>query len=232
MRSFRLKHLAATCAALLLAPAVLTPSGAQEAVEQAASSPPPAAADAAASEWPCISAKVVEISPAQIWDGPPLEGLENWRNDDAIRKLSEFLVARRIPLEEVEAQIKTYAEQIPEAERDGKLTLLFSGVLSRINDERKIVISGIERFHKRQLARAKQIEKEGLALPDLSVPMTDTPVPAGEIDKQTEEEMRFNWDVRVFQEKQQNIPIACEIPQLIEERAGAIARAIRSHMKS
>jgi hypothetical protein len=36
----------------------------------------------------------------------------------------------------------------------------------------------------------------------------------------------------VFQEKQANIPIACEIPQLMDERAGAIARAIRAQMKS
>ncbi len=183
-------------------------------------------------EWPCISRKVLEISPAQVWDGPSLEGLPNWRDDDSVRKLSEYVVARRIPEEDVDKAIKKYAESIPEAERDQKLTLLFSGVLSRINDERKIVISGIERFHKRQMARAKAIEKEGITLPDQSAPLPQDPMPAEDIDHLSPEEEKYKWEVRVFQERQQNIPIACEIPQLIEERAGLVARSIRALMKS
>jgi hypothetical protein len=193
---------------------------------------PVRAADSATPDWPCISRKVVEISPAQIWDGPSLEGTDNWRNDDTIRKLSEYAIARRIPVEEVEAAIKKYADGLAETERDAKLTLLFAGVLSRINDERKIVISGIERFHKRQLARAKEIEKEGIALPNQGEALPEEPMPAGEIDKISSEEEKYKWEVRVFQERQQNIPIACEIPQLIEERAGAVARAIRANMKN
>jgi hypothetical protein len=183
-------------------------------------------------EWPCISRKVLEISPAQVWDGPSLEGLPNWRDDDIIRKLSEYVVARRIPEEDVDKAIKKYAESIPEADRDQKLTLLFSGVLSRINDERKIVISGIERFHKRQMARAKAIEKEGITLPDQGAPLPENPMPAEDIDHLSPEEEKYKWEVRVFQERQQNIPIACEIPQLIEERAGFVARSIRALMKS
>lgn len=198
----------------------------------AAPQPTPSADDNKEPEWPCVSRKVVEISPAQIWDGPSLEGLPNWRDDDSIRKLSEYVVARRISEDEVEAAIKKYADSIPEAERDKKLTVLFSGVLSRINDERKIVISGIERFHKRQMARAKEIEKEGLALPNQGASLPDSPMPANEIDQLTPEEEKYQWEVRVFQERQHNIPIACEIPQLIEERAGFVARAIRALMNS
>lgn len=183
-------------------------------------------------EWPCISRKVLEISPAQVWDGPSLEGLTNWRDDDTIRKLSEYVVARRIPEEDVDKAIKKYAESLPEAERDQKLTLLFSGVLSRINDERKIVMSGIERFHKRQMARAKEIEKEGITLPDQGASLPDSPMSAEDVDHLTPEEEKYKWEVRVFQERQQNIPIACEIPQLIEERAGLVARSIRALMKS
>lgn len=193
---------------------------------------PALAADSATPDWPCISRKVVEITPATIWDGPSLEGFDAWRNDDVIRKLSEYLIARRIPLEDVEAAVKKYADGLGEADRDKKLTELFAGVLSRINDERKIVMSGIERFHKRQLARAAQIEKQGLELPAQGEPLPEEPMAAGEIDKLSPEEERYKWDVRVFQERQQNIPIACEIPQLIEERAGAVARAIRANMKS
>ncbi len=183
-------------------------------------------------EWPCVSRKVLEITPAQIWDGPSLEGTENWRNDDDVRKLSQFVMARRVPVEEVEAAIKKFAEATPEAERDKRLTTLFAGVLSRVNDERKIVMNGIERFHKRQKDRAAAIEKQGIALPDQGAALPDNPVPASEIDQVSEEEAKWRWEVRVFQERQQNIPIACEIPQLIDERAGEVARAIRAQMKS
>lgn len=190
------------------------------------------APSAVTEEWPCISRKVLEVSPAQIWDGPSLEGTQNWRDDDGVRRLSEYVVARRVPIAEVEAAIKKFAEETPQAERDKRLTLLFAGALSRINDERKVVMAGIERFHKRQKARAAEIEKQGIALPDQGAALPENPIPAGEIDKVSQEEEKWRWEVRVFQERQQNIPIACEIPQLIEERAGEVARAIRANMKS
>lgn len=201
-------------------------------VSLAAAAAPAHAIDEQNPDWPCVWRKVVEITPAQIWDGPSLEGIENWRNDDTIRKLSEFVISRRIPAEEVEAAIKKYADGIAEADRDKKLTVLFAAALSRINDERKLIVFGIERFHKRQLARAKEIERQGLELPNQGKQLPEEPMPAGEIDKLSEEEIRYNWDVRVFQERQKNIPIACEIPQLIDERAGVVARAIRANMSS
>jgi hypothetical protein len=43
-------------------------------------------------------------------------------------------------------------------------------------------------------------------------------------------EERYNWDVRVFSERQQSVPLACEIPVLIEQRLFELAREIRSHM--
>lgn len=207
--------------AALLGAVCLSPSYAQD---------KPAGAETA--EWPCVARKVLEISPAQIWDGPSLEGIANWRDDDDVRKLSEFVISRGIPLEQVDAAIKKLSDGTPEAERDKRLTMLFAAVLSRINDERKIVMSGIERFHKRQKARAAEIEKQGIALPSQEAGPGETALPASEIDKISDEEEKWRWEVRVFQERQQNIPIACEIPQLIEERAGAIARSIRQNMKS
>lgn len=210
--------------AALLGAACLSPAYAEEKPAPASSAETP--------EWPCVARKVLEISPAQIWDGPSLEGISNWRDDDDVRKLSEYVVSRGIPLEQADAAIKKLADGTPEAERDKRLTMLFAAVLSRINDERKIVMSGIERFHKRQKARAAAIEKEGIALPSQETSPSETALPASEMDKVSEEEDKWKWEVRVFQERQQNIPVACEIPQLIEERAGAIARSIRANMKS
>ena len=43
-------------------------------------------------------------------------------------------------------------------------------------------------------------------------------------------EERHQWDVRVFTERQQSIPLACEVPVLIEQRLFELGRAIRTHM--
>ena len=192
--------------------------------------------------WPCISRKVAEISPAQIWDGPGLDAATEWQNDDEIRKLSAYLIARRLKLEDVEAAIKKYADGVAADKRDTKLTELFAGVLSRSNDDRKLVMSGIERFHKRQLELAKKIEATGATVPDANEGSTNPTAAAAAAAGPSEQDAtvgeaktaqeKYRWDVRIFQERAQNLPLACEVPGLIEERAGAIARAIRALMKS
>ncbi|WP_414462335.1 hypothetical protein [Hyphomicrobium sp. DY-1] len=185
-------------------------------------------------EWPCVYRKVPMLSAATIWDGPEITDTKSWRNDEKIRTLSQYLISRRIKEDDAEAAIKKYAASIPADQRDAKLTELFSAVLTRTNENRKIVMSGIERFHKRQMERAKEIEAEGLELPpENEMGITDeSSGPAGEISKLSNKQEKYKWEIRTFQEKQANIPIACEIPQLIDERAGALARAIRAEMKS
>jgi hypothetical protein len=208
---------------------------------------PTFAKDAATPDWPCIWRKTVEIDAGTIWDGPALDAAKDWIKDDTVRNLSSYVIARRLKPEEVEAAVKKFADAMPEASRDQKLTELFAGALSRTNDERKIVVGGIERFHKRQLARAKEIESQGLTLPkpeDMAVSPPGDAAPAGKIEdvaaaeaekkaaNQNDPEEKMKWEIRIFQERQQNIPIACEIPQLMDERIGLVGRAIRALMKS
>ncbi|MET0407098.1 MAG: hypothetical protein ABW006_01885 [Hyphomicrobium sp.] len=195
---------------------------------------PALAEEPAKAEWPCVYRKVPVLSAGTIWDGPAITDLSSWRKDEAIRKLSQYLISRRIKEDEAEAALKKYAAGLPADIHDAKLTELFAAVLTRTNEDRKIVMSGIERFHKRQVERSKEIEKEGIDLPpENEMGVTDeTNGPAGEISQLSSKEEKYKWEIRTFQEKQANIPIACEIPQLIDERAGALARAIRAQMKS
>lgn len=196
--------------------------------------PPSFADEPAKTEWPCVYRKVPTLSAATIWDGPEIKDTTSWHSDEKIRTLSQYLISRRVKEDEAEAAIKKYAESISPDQRDAKLTELFSAVLSRTNDDRKVVMSGIERFHKRQKERAAEIEKEGLQIPpENDIGLTDESAgPAGEISQLSSKEEKYKWEIRTFQEKQANIPIACEIPQLIDQRAGDIARAIRAQMKS
>jgi hypothetical protein len=221
MPKYDLRRAALKSAVVVLAPFALAAS-------------PALADEPVKAEWPCVYRKVPILSPATIWDGPEIKDTSSWRKDDTIRKLSQYLISRRIKEDDAEAAIKKYAAGLPADTHDAKLTELFAAVITRTNEDRKVVMSGIERFHKRQMERAEEIEKEGVNLPpENEMGLTDeSSGPAGEISKLDSKEEKYKWEIRTFQEKQANIPIACEIPQLIDERAGALARAIRAEMKS
>jgi hypothetical protein len=183
-------------------------------------------------DWPCVQRKVMTISPAQIWDGPSIDDVKGWEDDEQIAELTSYLESRRVPMEDAEKAIKAYAESIPAAERDKKLTQLFASVLQKINTDRSFVMGRVEEFQRRQKGRAEELEKEGSKLSEL-----DQEIPAVEQlgprdTKLTPEQQEYNWNARIFQERQQNLTVACEIPTLIEQRAYEISRAIRAEMSS
>ena len=111
--------------------------------------------------------------------------------------------------------------------RDEALKLLFAGLLSTINSDRAIVMSGIERFQQRQRARAAEIERQGTAIRELKERAVNDEKARAEL---AAAEDRYNWDVRVFSERQQSLPLACEVPVLIEQRLFELGREIRSRM--
>jgi hypothetical protein len=178
--------------------------------------------------------KVETISSAQVWDGPALPDEKDWQNDNKIRELTSVLESRRVPLEDAEKAIKEFAQAQPEAERDQKLTQLFASVLAKINSDRKFVIGRVEEFQKRQKARAAELEREGKAFGQTNQPIPSPDSPgAGAADyKLTPEQETYNWNARIFQDRQQNLSLACDIPGLIEARAFDIAKLIRAQMKS
>lgn len=179
-------------------------------------------------DWPCIQRKVPVISAGQIWDGPSIEGIKEF--DPAIRDLTELLESRRVSADEADKAIQEYAASIPEAERDKKLTELFASFLAEINSDRQFVMGRVEEFQKRQKARAAELEREGQKLAEKGLSATDELLPTE--TKLSPEQQEYNWNARIFQERQQNLTMACEVPVLIEQRAYEISRLIRSHMKS
>ena len=112
--------------------------------------------------------------------------------------------------------------------RDETLKQLFAGLLATVNNERRLVISGIERFQQRQRGRAQEIERQGIEIHQLKErAATDESARAALMLA----EDKYKWDVRVFTERQQSLPLACEVPVLIEQRLFALGREIRSHMR-
>jgi hypothetical protein len=185
------------------------------------------AADAANPDWPCVQRKVGTLTSAQMWDGPPVDDLTQWRDNEGIRKLVAVLASRRVPLEEAAGAIARFAEVQPRDERDDALKLLFAGLLDVINTDRAVVMSGIERFQQRQRRRAAEIERQGAVLRQLKERAASDETARAEL---ASAEDRYNWDVRVFSERQQSLPLACEVPVLLEQRVFELGREIRSHM--
>jgi hypothetical protein len=185
------------------------------------------AASAASADWPCVQRKVATLTSAQMWDGASVDDLTQWRDNEEISKLIAVLTSRRVPLEQAAAAIARFADAQPQARRDEALKLLFAGLLSTVNNDRAIVMRGIERFQQRQKARAAEIERQGTAIRQLQARA------AGDEKARTElatAEDRYKWDVRIFSERQQSLPLACEVPVLIEQRLFELGREIRSRM--
>lgn len=181
-------------------------------------------------DWPCVQRKVPTITATQIWDGPPIDNVKGWEDDEKIKDLTKYVMARRLSLDEVGKAIKDYAQGIPEGERDKKLTELFASVLHATNQDRQFVMGRVEEFQRRQQARSKELEREGQKLAEMNqaIPAEEQMGPRD--TKLTSEQEEYNWNARIFQERQQNLTVACEIPVLIEQRAYEVAQLIRQQM--
>ena len=134
-----------------------------------------------------------------------------------------------MPIEEATKAIDAFAAAQPSERRDEALKQLFAGLLVTVNADRAVVMSGIERFQRRQRARAKAIEREGEEIRGLRQKAAGDEKARAELVKAEE---KLKWDVRVFTDRQQSLPLACEIPTLIEQRLFALAREIRARMQS
>lgn len=176
-------------------------------------------------DWPCVQAKVPEISIAAVWDGPPIDDVMNaWHDDPAIESLVARLAARRIPLEEAQKNITDFIA----AAGDGKSrkgVLLFAGLFDTLNRQRTEVMDGLERLQRRERDLADQIKADVAALRELQ-------------DKPQADQARINdlstkieWSTRIFDDRRKSVRYACEVPTLIERRLGALARTIRQEME-
>jgi hypothetical protein len=188
-----------------------------------------AAVKSATPTWPCIQRKVDKISVAQVWDGPPIEGVKGWGSDSEIRDLVTKLANRRVAVKDVEALVKAFAEKQPADARDKQLTLLFAGYFDTVHSQRRSVITGIEKYLKAQRERSTELERQSSNIGDLEKKAAADPKANEELDKAREQ---FDWAQRIFQDRQSSIPIACEIPGLIDERIYEIAKSIRALMTS
>jgi hypothetical protein len=191
-----------------------------------ASSPAPAR-DVNTPDWPCVQRKVDNITSAQVWGGPAVDGMTEWRDEPGIAALATRLADRRVALEEAEKTIAVFAVRQPQPVRAQRLTLLFAGLFETLQQQRRSVIARLEAYRRAQGERALELERQGLGIAELEDKAATEPNTSVEL---REAKDRFDIAQRIFQERQDSIPFACEIPVRIDARIFTLGKAIHDLM--
>ncbi len=182
------------------------------------------AADPRYPDWPCVQAKVPEISLAAVWAGPPLDDIkEKWKDDARISALVSKLGARKTPLEEAKQAVTEFLGGTP-AEKAANGKLLFAGLFETLNAQRNSVMSGLERVTRKQRDAAEQIRSHTLSLHALQ---GASPPDQAKIDELSNQ---LIWETRIFEDRRRVIGFVCEVPTSIDQRLFALGRVIQQEM--
>ena len=186
---------------------------------------PARAVDPRYPDWPCVQAKVPEISAAAVWAGPPLDDAEkSWESDPRLKDMVPQLAQRRMPIEGAQKAIAEFVVgNVTERERKGML--LFAGLFERINRERAEVMTGIERLGRRQKELAEKIRADISDLHKLQDSTAPNEAKLQELGNEVQ------WSTRIFEDRQKSVRYVCEVPTLIEQRLFALSRAVQQAME-
>ena len=183
------------------------------------------AADPRYPDWPCVQAKVPEISLAAVWAGPPLDdATAKWQSDAKVSTLVAKLAARKTPLEEAKQAITEFlAGSAAQKAAAGKL--LFAGLFETLNAQRNSVLNGLERVTRKQRDAAEKIRSDTLALQALQ---GAAPPDQPRIDEFSNQ---LIWETRIFEDRRRVIGFVCEVPTAIDQRLFALGRVIQQEME-
>jgi hypothetical protein len=181
------------------------------------------AADPRYPDWPCVQAKVPDLSIAAVWDGPSIEPAQKaWQDDPIVKNLVARLAARRVPIEEAQKSIEDF---LAGAAKTDKGLLLFAGLFETLNRQRSEVMNGLERLQRSQRELADRIRADAAAQHELQ----DKSQP--DQAKMDELATRIEWSTRIFDDRRKSVGYACEVPIIIERRLFALGRTIRQQVE-
>ena len=191
---------------------------------------PPALAQGRAKsdpDWPCFQIKVPVFSLNSVWSGPEIDVKSDaWRGDRGLAELVGKMAQRRVPVTEAEAAIAEFAGKGgPDAK--ARLPQALAAAFAELTRQRAQILDGLVRFGKKQTEMADKIRAESEALQSAPAD-TSGAAPAQGGDAQ----QRLQWDLRVFEDRHRSISYVCETPTLIEQRIGAMARAVEKALQT
>lgn len=182
---------------------------------------PGAAADFSDPTWPCIQRKVENLSIGLMWPLPiePEQAEMDSALERDVAELAETLGLRRIPLEELQSQVDTFA-----AKHDGNADTLgrvFAQVFDTVSKRRTRIIKGIGDFSMGQIALADKIDAARAEI--------DTLMAASDpnFDRVDLLEEQIDWDQVIHTDRQRSITYLCETPTLLERRLFGVAQMLQ-----
>ena len=165
------------------------------------------------------------IAVASVWTGPSIDGVDAKPADAKQADLVARLAARRTPIEDAKKLIADYLAGT-DAEKQQKAKTLFASLYSTLNAQRDEVMSGIERFSRKQKSAAEDIRAEAQKLRD----MQDK---AGADQAQTENlASQLAWQTRIFEDRRKSTSYVCEVPVQIEKRLFDLGSAIANDLSA
>jgi hypothetical protein len=183
------------------------------------------AADPRYPDWPCVQAKVPEISLTAVWAGPPLDdAMGNWKTDPKVSALVPRLAARRMPIEDAEKEIVEFLAGSA-ADKATKGKLLFAGLFDTLNAQRSSVLNGLERVTRKQREAADKIRATTQTLHALQGASPPDQPKVDELNNQ------LVWEARIFEDRRRVITFVCEVPTTIDRRLFALGRVIQQEME-
>jgi hypothetical protein len=175
-------------------------------------------------DWPCQQLKVPEISIASVWTGPAIESIDAVKPTDPKEvELVSRLAARRTPIEEARKLIADFVVGTKD-EKQEKAKRLFAGLYATLNAQRDEVMSGIERFSRKQKVLAEQIRGETEKIRQLQDQPSNDPAQNDALASQ------LSWQTRIFEDRRKSTSYVCDVPVLLEKRLFDLASAIQADM--
>ncbi len=175
--------------------------------------------------WPCEQVFVPEISASVLWAGPSVENLppHAWRKDMPTGILVRDISSQFSTDENVEAKVSAFVKALSPDQKNQKLTLVFSGVLSILNARRTKYMKGILKFSRQQTARARIIN-EGLSA------LTKLKAAKVSVEKIKDLEEKLVWQQRMFDDRERSIRFLCEQPVNVEVAMADLARTLSNKL--
>jgi hypothetical protein len=173
-------------------------------------------------DWPCQQVKTSAFSLASVWAGPNIDlTSQDWRNAPDVVDLATKMSQRRAPIEDVEKAISDFKAKRG-ADADAKLLEAFGAAFQDLTQQRSQILSGLDRFGRKQRALADRIRAENQVVRNATDENQHEDRQAGDDSVQ-----RLQWDLRVYEDRRRTVSYVCESPALVEQRIGAIARAVQ-----
>jgi hypothetical protein len=162
---------------------------------------------------------------ASVWNGPSIDGVDAKPADSKQADLVARLAARRTPIEDAKKLIADYLTGT-DAEKQQKAKTLFASLYSMLNAQRDEVMSGIERFSRKQKSAADDIRAQAQKLRDMQ--------DKADADQAQTENLasQLAWQTRIFEDRRKSTSYVCEVPVQIEKRLFDLGSAIANDLSA